>query len=100
MPEIPYRIRRSPRARRVLVSVGAERGVEVVLPKRAALREADAAVRELRPWIERRLARLERVRAELGLREGWVPYLGEPLELVPEAGRRRVARRGDALLVP
>jgi predicted metal-dependent hydrolase len=98
--EIPYRIRRSSRARRVRVSVGPGGGVEVVLPARARERDAAAAMRELRPWIERRLRALERARTELGLREGAVPYLGALLELVSEPGRSRVARRGDRLLVP
>jgi predicted metal-dependent hydrolase len=97
---IPYSIRRSPRARRVSVTVDPSTGVEVVLPHRARDREAAVAVRELRPWIERRLRSLERARAELGLQPGVVPYLGETLELRPEPGRERVARRGDVLLVP
>jgi predicted metal-dependent hydrolase len=98
--EIPYRIRRSQRARRVRVSVNPRDGVEVVLPPRARERDAAAAMRELRPWVERRLRALARARAELGLRDGIVPYLDERLELVPEPGRERVARRGDRLLVP
>jgi predicted metal-dependent hydrolase len=97
---IPYSIRRSPRARRVSVTVDASTGVEVVLPRRARDRDAAVAVRELRPWIERRLRSLERARAELGLRPGRVPYLGETLELRRDPGRERVARRDDALLVP
>jgi predicted metal-dependent hydrolase len=97
---IPYSIRRSPRARRVSVTVDPSTGVEVVLPNRARDREAAVAVRELRPWIERRLRSLERARAELGLQPGVVPYLGETLELRHERGRERVARRGDVLLVP
>jgi hypothetical protein len=100
MDEIPYRIRRSPRARRVRVSVDPRDGVEVVLPARARERDAAAAMRELRPWVERRLRALARARAELGLCEGIVPYLDERLELAPEPGRERVARRGDRLLVP
>ena len=54
--EIPYTVRRSTRARRVRVNVHAHTGVEVVLPARAPERAAAAAVSELRPWIERRLA--------------------------------------------
>jgi predicted metal-dependent hydrolase len=97
---IPYQIRRSDRARRVRVSVDLERGVEVVLPRRAAEREAAAAIVELRPWIERRFAELERARAAVAARGDTVPYLGEPLRLITEPGRTRVRRRGDALLVP
>jgi predicted metal-dependent hydrolase len=95
-----YSVRRSPRARRVRVTVDAERGVEVVLPRRASDREAAAAVRELRPWIERRVAEAARVRAAVAARGSTVPYLGAALTLVSEPGRVRVHRRGDALLVP
>lgn len=98
--EIPYRIRRSTRARRVRVSVDAEAGVEVVLPERAREGEAAEAMRELGPWVRRRLAQLDAANAELGLTPGAVPYLDERLRLEPQPGRRRVTRRGDVLLVP
>jgi predicted metal-dependent hydrolase len=97
---IPYRVRRSQRARRVRVTVDAGRGVEVVLPRRADEREAAAAVTELRPWIERRVAELERARAAVAARGGTVPYLGASLRLVGQPGRTRVRRRGPELLVP
>jgi predicted metal-dependent hydrolase len=98
--EIDYVIRRSPRAKRVSVKVHPEIGVEVVLPERAPERAAAAAVVELRPWIERRLAEVEATRARLEQRAGTLPYLGMPLELVSEP-RRKVARRdGARLLVP
>jgi hypothetical protein len=97
---IDYTIRRSPRARRVRVSVDAERGVEVVLPRRAPDRAAADAVRELRPWIVRRLDEVEATRAVVAARGDTVPYLGTELRLVREPGRTRVHRRGDVLLVP
>jgi predicted metal-dependent hydrolase len=98
--EIPYRIRRSSRARRVRVSVDPREGVEVVIPARARNADAAEAMRELGPWVARRLRRLEAARRELGVLEGTVPYLGERLELVAETGRTRVTRRHDHLLVP
>ena len=98
--EIPYTVRRSSRARRVRVNVHAHAGVEVVLPARAPEHAAASAVRELRPWIERRLAQAHEAMAVLGGREGTVPYLGEPLELVAQPGRRQVHRSGPRLLVP
>lgn len=97
---LPYRIRRSERALRVRVTVDPARGVEVVLPRRAPEREAAAAVRELRPWIERRFAELDRARRAVADRGATVPYLGSSLRLVPEPGRTRVHRRGEELLVP
>jgi len=100
LPDFEYSIRRSKRARRVRVAVDPERGVEVVLPLRAPERDARAAVVELRPWIERRLREVEAAREQIAAREGTVPYLGETLTLVPQAGRTRVHRRGEELLVP
>jgi len=98
--EISYSVRRSERARRVRVNVDPARGVEVVLPRRAAEREAAAAIRELRPWIERRVRELERARAAVAARGQNVPYLGELLRVIPERGRTRVHRRGAELLAP
>lgn len=82
------------------MNVDPDRGVEVVLPRRAPAREAAAAVSELRPWIERRLAEVERVRAAVASRGDAVPYLGEPLIVVEQPGRTRAHRRGDELFVP
>jgi predicted metal-dependent hydrolase len=95
-----YTLRRSPRARRVRVSVESDGAVRVTLPRRAPLRAADEAVRELTPWIQRRRRALARAAAEIARTPGTVPYLGYELVIVPERGRTRVHRRGDALLVP
>jgi predicted metal-dependent hydrolase len=82
------------------VTVDPARGVEVVLPRRAPEREAATAIRELRPWIERRVAELERARAAVSARGGTVPYLGNTLTLVGQRRRTRVHRVGGTLLVP
>jgi predicted metal-dependent hydrolase len=103
--DIPYTVRRSTRARRVHVNVRAlpERraiGVEVVLPARASERAAAAAVRELRPWIERRLGEAREALDAIVARGATAPYLGTSLQLVPQVGRTRVHRSGERLLVP
>jgi predicted metal-dependent hydrolase len=95
-----YTLRRSPRARRVRVSVESDGAVLVTIPRRAPAKAADEAVRELAPWIERRRRALARAAAEVERTPGTVPYLGRELVLVPQPGRTRVHRRGDALLVP
>jgi predicted metal-dependent hydrolase len=103
---IPYRIRRSERARRARILVDGD-GVEVVVPRRFPLREVEPFVEEKREWIERTLRRLRETEAELPAARledgGFVPYLGESLRLSVrvEPGRRRehVARRGDELRV-
>jgi predicted metal-dependent hydrolase len=95
-----YTLLRSPRARRVRVSVESDGAVRVTLPRRAPKRAADEAVRELAPWIERRRRALARAAAEVARAPGTVPYLGAELRLVPQPGRTRAHRRGDDLLVP
>jgi predicted metal-dependent hydrolase len=98
--DIEYTIRRSSRARRVRVNVHADAEVEVVLPERASDRAAAAAVRELAPWIHGRVREARAALAAVARRAGTVPYLGEPLTLVPEPGRTRAHMRGRELLVP
>jgi predicted metal-dependent hydrolase len=99
--EFPYVIRRSDRARRIRVRVDPRDGaVEVILPRRAAQREAAAAVVELRTWIDRRRAEVAAAQQRVAERAGTVPYLGADLLLQPEPGRTRVHRRADLLLVP
>ena len=71
-----------------------------MLPKRAPERAAAEAVAELREWIEKRRRALARAHDEVRRTPGTVPFLGGELRLVAEAGRERVHRRGDALLVP
>jgi predicted metal-dependent hydrolase len=100
--EIDYTVRRSARAHTVRVSVRAHTEVEVVLPARVAdpERAAAAAVRELAPWIERRLAEGRRALASVAERGDCVPYLGRSLRLVRQPGRIRAHLEGEDLLVP
>ena len=72
----------------------------VTLPQRSREREAAAAVRELRPWIDRRRAEVQVARAAIERPPGTVPLLGELLTLREEPGRTRAHRRGGELLVP
>jgi len=103
---VPYRIRRSDRARRARIRVSSD-GVEVVVPRRLPLREVEPFVEEKRKWIERTLRRMAEAEAErppARLEDGGeVPYLGERLRLdvQVEAGRVRphVARLGETLRV-
>jgi predicted metal-dependent hydrolase len=98
--ELPYNVRRSDRARRVRVLVDPHGCVEVVLPRRSPASAAPAAIAELRPWIEGRLAAGQAVRDVVAARGSTLPYLGRDLALRPQPGRTRVHRRGDELLVP
>ena len=58
---IPYRIRRSERARHARILVDGD-GVEVVVPRRFPLREVEPFVEEKRAWIERTLRRMREAR--------------------------------------
>jgi predicted metal-dependent hydrolase len=106
MTAIPYRIRRSDRARHARILVGGD-GVEVVVPRRFPERKVEPFVEQKRPWIERTLRRMaesESALAPASLENGGeVPYLGERLELrvrvEPGRVRPHVARRGDVLHV-
>lgn len=97
---IDYTVRRSDRARRIRVHVTAAGAVEVVIPRRATLRQAQAAVGELAPWIAARLAEHATRQAQLAARGNELPYLDQTLTVVPVAGRTRADRHGDRLLVP
>jgi predicted metal-dependent hydrolase len=102
---IDYPIRRSDRARRARINVSAD-GVEVVVPRRMALRQVVPFVEEKRPWIERTLRRIREAEEAAAVRladGGSVPYLGRSLELrvrvEPGRVRSHVALRGEALHV-
>jgi predicted metal-dependent hydrolase len=102
-----YRIRRSDRARHARIVVNAD-GVEVVVPRRMALRHVEPFDKQKQPWIERTLRKYQdavldgpvRVDLQDG---GEVPFLGEQLDLDVrvEPGRTRphVRRRADVLTV-
>ncbi|MET0810949.1 MAG: YgjP-like metallopeptidase domain-containing protein, partial [Thermoleophilaceae bacterium] len=106
MTAIPYRIRRSERARSARILVDGE-GVEVVVPRRFPLRDVEPFVEEKRAWLERTRQRMHAAREEYPapLLEpgGWVHYLGERLELrvrvEPGRTRAHVARRAGRLHV-
>ena len=98
--DLAYTIRRSPRARRIRVMVDPYAGVEVVLPQRAAKREAQEAIAQLRPWIDRRLEEARVARARLQPPAGTVPFLGAHLRLRPDEQRIRAQRSADTLHLP
>ena len=104
--DIPYSVRRSDRARHARIVV--DRGeVEVVVPRRMAMRHVQPFVAQKHRWIERTLRKMqeaERDSPTVRLADGGcVPYLGEELELrvkvEPGRVRSHVARRGDVLHV-
>jgi predicted metal-dependent hydrolase len=102
---IEYPIRRSDRARRARINVSAD-GVEVVVPRRMALRQVVPFVEEKRPWIERTLRRIREAEEAAAVRlvdGGSVPYLGRSLELSvrvePARVRSFVSMKGDVLEV-
>jgi predicted metal-dependent hydrolase len=106
VPEPPYTVRRSDRARRARIQVTVD-GVEVIVPRRLPLAQVEPFVQSKRAWIERTLLRMqtaEAARPRPVLEDGGeVPFLGERLRLrvrVERARRRpHVARRGDQLTV-
>src|SRR3712207_5608564 len=89
---IAYTVRRSDRARHARIVVDAD-GVEVVVPRRMAMRHVEPFVEEKRDWIERTLRRIRTAEARAGIRledGGSVPYLGRELTLRVRVQSRRV----------
>jgi predicted metal-dependent hydrolase len=82
-------------------------GVEVVVPRRMALRHVEPFVQEKSRWIERTLRRFREAENALPAPElkngGVVPYMGRELflrvKVEPGRVRDHVARRGDVLHV-
>jgi predicted metal-dependent hydrolase len=68
LPAIEYSVRRSKRARRSRITILDDAAVVVVLPMRAAEREAPELVRRHRAWIERHVVRITNRRRTLALR--------------------------------
>jgi len=117
--DLPYTLRRSPRARRLRVVIHPERGVVVTLPSAARLGRggADRVVRdflvEREPWLRRHLDRQAATQARLDDRPSLddgrlVPFLGAPhrvrvVAAPPGVRASRVSRvggdEGDELLV-
>ncbi|MEX1345372.1 MAG: YgjP-like metallopeptidase domain-containing protein [Candidatus Limnocylindrales bacterium] len=72
-PPRPYQVRRSDRARRARITVSREGQVEVVLPRRMPVFEAERLATEHAGWIDRHVARIAAARERLAER----PALGE-----------------------
>ena len=106
LTSIPYRIRRSPKARRARILVDGG-GVEVVVPRRFPLSEVEPFVEEKRAWIERTLRRMQETEVELPPARladgGELPFLGRRLTLAvrrePGRVREHAALRGHTLRV-
>ena len=97
---ISLALRRSMKARHILIKIDDASGeVELVLPRRAAIRDGLAFAQERAGWIEDRLGALP---AAVPFRAGTVlPLIGKPLLLGrPRNGARRVRRVGGLLEVP
>ena len=98
--EIALFLRRSARARHTLIRIDESNGdVELVLPRRAALRDGLAFADSKAGWIE---ARLDALPPAVPFCPGTVlPLLGEALALTkPANGAKRTRRVGGALVVP
>jgi predicted metal-dependent hydrolase len=102
---IPYRLRRSARARRLRLTVQAD-GVEVVAPLRIREPEIVRFVEQHGHWVLDRVSRLRRTLAahpgRSGLADGGrIPYRGDPVELriAPAAGPRAIVRYRDGFEV-
>lgn len=67
----PYAVRESTRAKRVILKVSGDRGLEVVVPKGFDLRRVPEVVQRRQDWVQGQLERLRRA----GVRPGAAPEL-------------------------
>ncbi len=99
---LPVNIRRHPTARQINLRL-ADDGVRVTLPRRLAVRHAEAFVREQVPWLVKQVARRQKsladVAAELGLSPGQILLRGQPHAPLAEATLRRLARQDLAACI-
>ncbi len=51
----PFQVRLSQRAKRILVSIHPQRGLEIVTPKRLSAQQALNIIQQHRAWIEKKL---------------------------------------------
>ena len=90
------RIRRHARARRLTLRIGAQ-GPVLTLPKRAALRDAQAFLTTQSEWLRDKLAVVPKRQAvTIGSR---LPFAGDMITLAP-APDGKTSLSGDTLLVP
>ena len=87
----PYRLIRSPRARRLTLRIDPEHGLEAVVPERyseeRARRDVEAFIATRLKWIDRSLAEVTSRRTALGTDGrlaigGLIPYAGRPHRIV------------------
>ena len=115
--DIPFTLRRSPRATRLRLVIHPERGVVVTMPAHRSVvapeRQATAFIAEREDWVRRHLDRMEAAASRLDERPSLddgrlVPYRGEPhrVRVVPAPRGVRSSRvsrvggdEGDELLV-
>ncbi|HXX92793.1 MAG TPA: M48 family metallopeptidase [Planctomycetota bacterium] len=100
---VPYRLRRSDRARWVHAEIGLRTGLRVTLPAALDASVAETFLRSRRRWVVRVLGRFERLAQivpDRTLAHGTpVPYLGRELRLELLVGETRVECRGEILSV-
>ncbi len=92
--DVPVRIRRNARARRIILRVDADtNGAMVTLPSRASEREALVLVEEKSSWLLSQLAKLpEKVPFEDGAQ---IPLLGKEYTVCHDPNLKGVADKGE-----
>ena len=100
----PYRLIRSPRARRLTLRIDPEHGLEAVVPERyseaRARRDVEAFIATRLKWIDRSLAEVTARRTALGTDGrlavgGLIPYAGRPHAIVVGTGASIAALSGE-----
>ena len=95
--DVPVRIRRNARARRMILRVDTDiEGAVITLPSRTSEREALLMVQEKSGWL---LARLDTMPSKIPFEDGaQIPLLGEDYIVCHEPGLKAIAIKGDNLI--
>lgn len=95
---VSYTVRRSERARRMSLRVLPGHGLEVVLPRGASMKDAEAMIRREHEWVLRTLDRFAG-NGNHTLQTGTsLPYLDERLTLLLESGSQVIAKRAGGVV--
>jgi len=101
----PYTIRKSKRARHLLLHTSLDKGIEVVVPWRTSYRAGEQFVRSRTAWLAKQLARLDDMRVHVPQRQltsgEKIPLFGDVLilKIIYEPDRQRSRVRRDGALV-
>lgn len=99
--EFQYVVRRSSKAKQVVLRVDQTGTIRLVLPRWVSLRMGEKFFEEKLPWIRKVMGKRQRIRLPELISGTQLPFFGEVLQLdvVIASGRSGLTRQGSALVI-